>query len=367
MAATMKDVVAYVAEHGIENFRDSIVKKDNREVYNFVSKKLHGFRIFRDRYIQGDFKKDFDEYLNSKMSEENTPTNDDKVNSEAVNNIATQTNDNHGCVETIRMCEDNIQKAINSVRQVDNLEVVRRKIPEHLKIMLISTLNRCSKEYYNGNIARMCNDIAQMFVDGDYMNYKIKDKTFIDNINSNSDTIKDEIVVLSDKLDNLQNLSKLIQDVTNKVGAVYSFESKINSSIGEVMKSLNVLNQHKEVHRKLDLLEEYYLPDMKKKIEDMIKRYGYIKYGRKENEVEKMAYRYMYSILESRYDINIEKVQMAYIEKINATRAKKGKSEIDITNLNVKGIRKIDIVERLGLLCEFFFICKDELDKLIPN
>ena len=54
MAADMLQVATYIMERGIENFRSTKVKDDNRDVFNYVNRN-GGFTKFRDDFINGKY------------------------------------------------------------------------------------------------------------------------------------------------------------------------------------------------------------------------------------------------------------------------------------------------------------------------
>lgn len=267
MAADMLQVATYIMERGIENFRSTKVKDDNRDVFNYVSRN-GGFTKFRDDFINGKYDVYFKE-------------------------VAGKTK----CTGILPIIETQIQEVYVPVMDIgldsteeNNNELVSQTMQQH---------------------------------------------------------ISDEVIL---------SLQKAIQDISSKQE--------------DMIKTLNDMSQTTSsvsiMHEKLKLIEGDMVDNIREKIVGMVQKYSYITYGSRKGEAIRRGFRDMYDIFDKCYDINIESVQLAYIKRTNMNRIKNGKQPIEYVDASSK-VSKINIIEKMGMLTEFYLIVKGRLDSLIPN
>ena len=267
MAADMLQVATYIMERGIENFRSTKVKDDNRDVFNYVNRN-GGFTKFRDDFINGKYDVYFKE-------------------------VASKTE----CIGMLPIIETQIQEVYVPVtdRELNNTEennneIVSQKTQQHI----------------------------------------------------------DDEVILS--------LQKAIQDLSSKQE--------------DIIKTLNDMNQTTSnasiMHEKLKLIEGDMVDNIREKIVGRVQKYSYITYGSRKGEAIRRSYRDMYDIFDKCYDVNIEAIQLAYIKRTNMNRIQNGKQPIEYVDASSK-VSKINIIERMGMLTEFYLIVKGRLDSLMPN
>lgn len=256
MSANMEQVATYIMENGIEKFRSSKVKEDNRAVFNFVNKN-GGFTKFRDNFINGQY----DVYF-SELAEKTS------------------------CTGLLPVVDTAIQEVYIPVPVRENEENSNTMIDDNVLLTFQKTMER---------------------------------------IISNQDVLMTEIAKMKEE----------------------------DSSI-ELMRN------------KLKTIENDMIDNIREKTIGMIQKYSYITYGSRTGDAIRRGYRDMYDIFDKCYDVNIESIQLAYIKKTNTNRMKNGKPPIEYVSENCK-VRKIDIIERMGMLTEFYLIVKSKLDNLIPN
>ena len=248
-AASIEDVVDYVIENGIDKFRSTHVKEDNKEIYNYISK-IGGFRKFRDDCINGKY----DVYFK--------------------------------------------ERGVNTSSGV---------IP-------------IAKEVYEP--------------------------------------------VKNDRSEN--NPKQVFDDKTSEVlDEILKTQKELIAKVDTIIPMLS--NEITRMHEKLQTIEGDMVDNIRKSIIGMVKKYAAIMYSDlNSTDSIRRAYRDMYDEFDNKYGINIEGVQLAYIKNINFNRIKNGKPPIDYIDNNGR-FKKIDIIEKLGMLTEFYILIKSKLDNIISE
>ena len=97
----------------------------------------------------------------------------------------------------------------------------------------------------------------------------------------------------------------------------------------------------------------------------MIFKYSYDKYGPNNKYATMLGNKDIYKEFYKRYKVNIESAQLAFIEFVNNKREETGKSKIIWDSANSLIISKIDIIDKLGLLVEYYFVVKEMCKKIL--
>ena len=142
---------------------------------------------------------------------------------------------------------------------------------------------------------------------------------------------------------------------------LHSFDASSCKQLSEAEARIVIQN----LQEKLDTLTSYQHKNIKEDINEMICKYSYAKYGPNNKYAIMLGNKDIYKEFYKRYKVNIESAQLAFIEFVNNKREETGKPKIIWDSANSLIISKIDIIDKLGLLVEYYFVVKEMCNKIL--
>ena len=242
---------------------------------------------------------------------------------------------------------------------------VRKKYPKAFYI--ITNKLGGFKKFFNDTI----NGVYQNIID---ISKSTKGSEVIELKENNNSNELSQIILEANKLcDNMDETQKHANKLIDKMNKLDKEISGLTSVIKEELKkplsNKNIDNkiEHQntisdETSKKIELLNNTYNKSIRHDIVTMIKRYAYVVYGSSEYDYAIMlSHRHMIYLLNKKLNIDIDKMQIAYAKLYkknveNRTHSYKNENECVIS--------KIELIDRLGLLVDYYYIVKDELDKV---
>lgn len=168
-------------------------------------------------------------------------------------------------------------------------------------------------------------------------------------------------ISLDENENNFEIIEKEIRELKDRFD---KFDDIINK-IQETVECIANNDRYKEIKEKLDTLTSYQHKNIKEDINEMICKYSYAKYGPNNKYAIMLGNKDIYKEFYKRYKVNIESAQLAFIEFVNNKREETGKSKIIWDSANSLIISKIDIIDKLGLLVEYYFVVKEMCNKIL--
>ena len=203
---------------------------------------------------------------------------------------------------------------------------------------------------------------SEVYVDQELLNCMTPPELAIENINPVPLEESETITVSFDAMVELvRNLDKINSRLDVMVARQDSIEDLTLSVAKSIPTSIDRMNE------KIRVLDNDMVDDVRTKIADLVLKYCHIKFGNTNADSVRKAYNDMYLTFNKKYSVNLDSIQVTTINITNHNRAREGKRAYDYIDPKVKGLRKIDIVERLGMIPELYMIVRGKLAEEIPS
>lgn len=155
----------------------------------------------------------------------------------------------------------------------------------------------------------------------------------------------------------LSSIKKVLSNQENVIQLITSFKKELN----DLKQNFNKFKFNSDMmNDKLKLIEDD-MVDVKAKCVQSIKRYAAIKYCKLNKTTIQLAYNDIYEKFNEFYNVNLYSVQCALIRAYNYKKIKKKERVITYIEPNIKGLRVIDVVERLGMITELYLLITKEI------
>ena len=156
---------------------------------------------------------------------------------------------------------------------------------------------------------------------------------------------------------------RALKNLTNGQNELMALLGEMNSEIQSLRVERERLRSNEELmHDKLKLIEDSYIDNVRDECVAGIKRYAGLTRGKISGTTIQRAYADMYAIFNEKYDVNLYSIQATLVGDANRTRRQRGDKPIDFIHPSKKGLRPIDIIERLGMIVEFYLIIKQAIE-----
>ena len=142
--------------------------------------------------------------------------------------------------------------------------------------------------------------------------------------------------------------------------------SEVLKELKEIKEDLNFLKENLLYNNnKIKILQESYKDNIKEDIKNMIKQYTIITYGKnyKENLLL-TSNAHMISLLNKKFDINIDELQIGFAKKY-AENIKSHNNSEKLVKEEKLIPNKLVLIEKLGLLIDYYCIVKAELESVL--
>lgn len=156
---------------------------------------------------------------------------------------------------------------------------------------------------------------------------------------------------------------RALKNLTNGQNELMALLGEMNGEIQSLRTEREHLRSNEELmHDKLKLIEDSYIDNVRDDCVAGIKRYAGLTSGKISGATIQKAYADMYAIFNDKYGVNLYSIQATLIGDANRTRRQRGDKPIDFIHPNKKGLRQIDIIERLGMIVEFYLVVRQAIE-----